>query len=143
MMQSSVLTCTSSSQVAFDSIYTAEHICGKLKSPGQPAGSEADDDEAFARRLQEQEDAMASRGRATRGALRGTVKAPAQKGPAARAGPSVRSSSRLKPQASQPKQRPSTRATAGQSLVFDASPAFYKSQCAQHLRHLVKTSSKH
>ncbi len=70
------------------------------------------DDEALARRLQEQEDALATRGRATRGALRVTLKpkpAP-QKGPIRGSGSrAVRSSSRLKPQAAEPKEGPTTR----------------------------------
>lgn len=80
---------------------------------------EANDDEALARRLQEQEDALATRGRATRGALRVTLKPSKPKGPASK-GPSsdnrnrtVRSSSRLKPQSAEPKQRPTTRGSAG------------------------------
>ncbi|KAL0021618.1 hypothetical protein WJX79_009112 [Trebouxia sp. C0005] len=71
-----------------------------------------DDDEALARRLQEQEDALATRGRATRGALRVTLKPKpaAQKGPIRGSGSrAVRSSSRLKPQAAQPKEGPTTR----------------------------------
>lgn len=71
-----------------------------------------DDDEALARRLQEQEDALATRGRATRGALRVTLKPKlaAQKGPIRGNGSrAVRSSSRLKPQAAVPKEGPTTR----------------------------------
>ncbi len=71
-----------------------------------------DDDEALARRLQEQEDALATRGRATRGALRVTLKPKlaAQKGPIRGSGSrAVRSSSRLKPQAAEPKEGPTTR----------------------------------
>jgi len=71
-----------------------------------------DDDEALARRLQEQEDALATRGRATRGALRVTLKPKpaAQKGPIRGSGSrAVRSSSRLKPQAAQSKEGPTTR----------------------------------
>ncbi len=71
-----------------------------------------DDDEALARRLQEQEDALATRGRATRGALRVTLKPKptAQKGPIRGSGSrAVRSSSRLKPQAAESKEGPTTR----------------------------------
>lgn len=83
---------------------------------------EVDDDETLARRLQEQEDALATRGRATRGALRETQKPSqaAQKGPSrnggqvrASASGSVRSSSRLNPQAAHAQQRPATRGSAG------------------------------
>lgn len=107
---------------------------GKLAWAAPPGGhrstsraiaeSEADDDEALARRLQEQEDALASRGRATRGSTRVTQKGPpaqrgsgAQQDPATRAGAALRSSSRLKPP-TQAKQRPSTRATAGLPRTF-------------------------
>ncbi|KAL0039732.1 hypothetical protein WJX77_006357 [Trebouxia sp. C0004] len=71
-----------------------------------------DDDEALARRLQEQEDALATRGRATRGALKVTLKPKlaAQKGPIRGSGSrAVRSSSRLKPQAAEAKEGPTTR----------------------------------
>lgn len=89
---------------------------------------EVEDDEALARRLQEQEDALATRGRATRGALRVDHKKPSQ---AARKGASrdarhaqglasagVRSSSRLKPQATQGKQRPVARGSAGTPTAY-------------------------
>ena len=87
---------------------------------------ELDEDEAFARKLQEQEDALATRGRATRGASKPTQKPlqTAQKGPGRAAGQvrgavsrHVRSSSRLNPQAAQTKQQPSTRGSAGMSIV--------------------------
>ena len=83
-----------------------------------PGGVE--EDEALARRLQEQEDALATRGRATRGALRVPQKPSqaAQKGPSRdarhpRGSAGVRSSSRLKPEAVQGKQRPITRGSTG------------------------------
>lgn len=83
-----------------------------------------EEDEALARRLQEQEDALATRGRATRGALRVPQKPSqaAQKGPSrdarqarGSASAGVRSSSRLKPEAAQGKQRPVTRGSTGNS----------------------------
>jgi len=92
-----------------------------------------DDDEALARRLQEQEDALATRGRATRGALRVTLKPKqaAQKGPSTGRG-AVRSSSRLKPLAVQPKQRPTTRGSAGNP------PQVIKHKlCIQHAVHML------
>ena len=87
-----------------------------------------EEDEALARRLQEQEDALATRGRATRGALRVPQKPSqaAQKGPSRDArhprGPAsagVRSSSRLKPQPTQGKQRPVTRGSTGTHTSCD------------------------
>ena len=85
--------------------------CAKLHGfAGEEEG--LDDDEALARRLQEQEDALATRGRATRGALRVTLKPKlaAQKGPIRGSeSRAVRSSSRLKPQAAESKEGPTTR----------------------------------
>ena len=81
-----------------------------------------EEDEALARRLQEQENALATRGRATRGAMRVPQKLSqaAQKGSSrdarqarGSASAGVRSSSRLKPEAAQGKQRPSTRGSTG------------------------------
>lgn len=81
-----------------------------------------EEDEAMARRLQEQEDALATRGRATRGALRVPQKPSqaVQKGPSrdarharGSASAGVRSSSRLKPPPAQGKQRPVTRGSTG------------------------------
>ena len=87
--------------------------CAKLHGfAGEEEG--LDDDEALARRLQEQEDALATRGRATRGALRVTLKPKlaAQKGPIRGSeSRAVRSSSRLKPQAAESKEGPTTRGT--------------------------------
>ena len=84
-----------------------------------PADADADADEALARQLQEQEDALARGGRTTRGALKVTlkVKGPPRDGSDAK-GPNrsrgaVRSSSRLRPQTVESKQRPSTRGSAG------------------------------
>ena len=81
---------------------------------------EVDDDETLARRLQEQEDALVTRGRATRGALRGAQK-PSQAAHKGRdegkvrasASRGVRSSSRLNPQAAHAQQRPATRGSTG------------------------------
>lgn len=86
---------------------------------------DVEDDEALARRLQEQEDALATRGRATRGALRVKHKPSqlAHKGSSREArhargsaSAAVRSSSRLKPQSGQGKQRPMTRGSAGNNM---------------------------
>lgn len=88
----------------------------------RPGNDDVEDDEALARRLQEQEDALATRGRATRGALRVKHKLsqPAHKGSSREArhargsaSAAVRSSSRLKPQSGEGKQRPMTRGSAG------------------------------
>ena len=85
---------------------------------------DVEDDEALARRLQEQEDALATRGRATRGALKvkqkpspSAHKASSRETRHARgsASAAVRSSSRLKPQPGQGKQGPVTRGSAGTS----------------------------
>ncbi|KAL3143607.1 hypothetical protein ABBQ38_002404 [Trebouxia sp. C0009 RCD-2024] len=92
------------------------------RSAAKHAGNDdVEDDEALARRLQEQEDALATRGRATRGALRVKHKPSqlAHKGSSREArhargsaSAAVRSSSRLKPQSGQGKQRPMTRGSA-------------------------------
>ena len=84
--------------------------------------NDVEDDEALARRLQEQEDALATRGRATRGALRVTQKpqpsqnASSREARHARGSASAavrRSSSRLKPQTEQGQHRPMTRGSSG------------------------------
>lgn len=85
-----------------------------------------EDDEALARRLQEQEDALATRGRATRGALRVKQKPgqPADKAPSREArharrlgSAAVRSSSRLRPETAPGKQRPVTRGSSGRLML--------------------------
>lgn len=106
-----------------DSFIAACYICNHDEQLPINCGADGvEEDEALARRLQEQEDALATRGRATRGALRVPQKPSqaVQKGssrdarqPRGLASAGVRSSSRLKPQPTQGKQRPVKRGSTG------------------------------